>query len=101
MVIVSLAANRFGRRLAWEFIKDNWEEFDRRYGGGGFALMRLVSISGGFTTLEMQNDVQEFFRLNPAPSAQRTIQQSIERIGLNIAWLSKNRDGLAKWFSQD
>ncbi len=101
LVIVSLAANRFGRRLAWEFIKDNWEEFDRRYGGGGFALMRLVSISGGFTTLEMQNDVQEFFRLNPAPSAQRTIQQSIERIGLNIAWLSKNRDGLAKWFSQD
>ena len=50
LVIVSLAGNLKGRDLAWEFIKSNWGELDRRYGAGGFAIARLVSVGGGFTT---------------------------------------------------
>ena len=46
-VVTAVAGNLHGRELAWSFVKDRWEEFDRRYGGGGFGLMRLVSICGG------------------------------------------------------
>ena len=59
--------------------------------------MRLVSITGGFTTPERGAEVEEFFRDHPAPSASRTIQQSLERIRLNVKWLENNRPGLAEW----
>jgi puromycin-sensitive aminopeptidase len=87
-----------GRDLTWEFVKENWEELFRRYGDGGFALMRLVSITGAFTTEDKREDVEHFFRDHPAPGAERSVRQSLERIQTNVAWLTKNRDELAKWF---
>ena len=99
LVVISVAGNRHGKELAWEFIKANWDELDRRYGRGGFAIMRLVSVTGAFTTPEKATEVEEFFRDHPAPSAQRTIQQSLERIRLNVKWLESNRQGLAGWFA--
>ena len=97
-VLTLVAANRQGRSLAWQFMKDNWAELDRRYGEGGFAIMRLVGVTSGFTTLEMREDVERFFTDNPVPGAERTVRQSLERIRLNHAWLERNRDELAQWF---
>ena len=86
-----------GLPLTWTFIKDNWQELNRRYGQGGFAMMNLVSIAGRFTTREDKTDVERFFQENPVPSATRTIQQVLERIDLNIAWLKYNDATLAQW----
>ena len=98
-LVGTVAANRYGgREVAWEYVKSNWTEFDRRYGSGGFAMMRLVGITGGFTTQEARKDVEEFFQAHPVPAATRTIRQSLERIDLNIRWLERNREELAKWF---
>ena len=97
-VITLVAGNTQGRDLAWQFLKDNWPELDRRYGEGGFAIMRLVGIASAFTTLEMHDDVERFFSDNPAPGGARTISQSLERIRLNAAWLERNRHELAGWF---
>ena len=97
-VLVSVASNHAGRNLAWEFLKDNWAELDRRYGEGGFALMRLVSIGSLFSTEEKRQEVADFFAANPAPAAERTIRQGQERMAINIAWLARNRDELRRWF---
>ncbi|MEX2430683.1 MAG: ERAP1-like C-terminal domain-containing protein, partial [Dehalococcoidia bacterium] len=97
LVIVSTAGNSKGRDLTWEFMKEHWDELDRRYGKGGFAIMRLVSITGGFTTPDREREVDEFFKTHPAPSAARTIQQALERIRLNVKWLEKNRDAVGEW----
>ena len=88
-----------GRDLAWSFLKDNWDEYNRRYGDGGFALMRLVSITAGFASRERLEDVESFFEEHPAPAAERTLRQSLEAIRLNIAWLDQNRETLAIWFA--
>ena len=97
-VVAGVAANPKGRQPAWEFLKSNWAEFDRRYGGGGFGLMRLVSIVNSFTTEEQRADVEKFFTDNPAPAAERTIRQAMERMNLNIRWLELNRPALNSWF---
>jgi puromycin-sensitive aminopeptidase len=99
-VVTGVAANRHGREVAWEFVKARWAEFDRRYGGGGFGLMRLVSTCGSFTDAAKLADVESFFREHPAPAAERTIRQSLERIRLNIKWLERNRRELADWFAR-
>jgi puromycin-sensitive aminopeptidase len=98
-VIARTAANPKGSDLAWELLKANWPEFDRRYGEGGFGLMTLVSITGKFTTQEKLEDVEKFFTDTSVPAAERTIRQSLEAIRLNIAWLEKNRGPLGKWLS--
>ena len=97
-VVVGVAASRHGRESAWEFVKQNWAEFDRRYGEGGFGLMNLVSITSVFTTAERLEDVATFFEAHPAPAAERTVRQSLERIRLNVAWLRINGPELADWF---
>ena len=100
-LVAAVAGNRNeGNSIAWSFVKDHWVEFDRRYGQGGFGMMRLVGITGSFTSSEARQDVDEFFRSNPSPAATRTIQQSLERIDLNVRWLEHNRDDLARWFSE-
>jgi puromycin-sensitive aminopeptidase len=96
-VLHTVARNRLGRDLAWEFLKDNWGEFDRRYGEGGFGLMQLVSITSAFASQEKRDDVERFFRDHPAPAAERTVRQSLERISINAAWLERNRDELSAW----
>ncbi len=97
-VVTGVAANLKGRDLAWKFVKDNWPEFDRRYGSGGFGLMRLVSVSGHFTDEENLADVEKFFQEHPVAAAERTIRQSLERMRLNIKWLERNSAELANWF---
>ena len=99
-VVTGVASNLRARDMAWEFVKDNWPEFDRRYGSGGFGLMRLVSICGNFTTQEKLEDVEAFFSEHPAPAAERTIHQALERVRLNIRWLERNRDEVADWLNQ-
>ena len=97
-LVTAVAGNLHGRDLAWSFVKDHWEEFDRRYGGGGFGLMRLVSICGIFVDAEKLADVESFFQEHPAPAAERTIRQSLERIRLNIRWLERNNSELSQRF---
>ena len=89
-VVVGVASNRRGRDAAWRFLKDNWDEFDRRYGEGGFGLMRLISLTQHFSTRQLHDEVEKFFADHPAPAAERTVRQSLERIRLNIAWLERN-----------
>ncbi len=94
-VVAGVAANPCGRDLAWDFVKANWAEFDRRYGGGGFLIMRLIeSVASYFTTAERERDVAEFFQAHPVPSATRTVQQCLERIRINTRWLAQNRESL-------
>ena len=98
-IVARTAGNPNGKDLAWDFLKSNWSEFDRRYGEGGFGLMTLVSIAGRFTTQEKLEDVERFFTDTSVPAAERTIRQALEAIRLNVAWLEKNRGPLAEWLS--
>ncbi|MXZ92383.1 MAG: M1 family metallopeptidase [Chloroflexi bacterium] len=97
-VVSAVAANNRGRNLAWDFLKEKWDEFDRRYGSGGFGLMRLVAITNAFTSNEKRDDVAAFFEAHPTPAAERTIRQALERIALNVAWLERNRGELGRYF---
>jgi puromycin-sensitive aminopeptidase len=44
-----------------------------------------------FTSDEKAQEIDEFFKKHPTPAANRAIQQSIETIKTNTAWLK--RDG--------
>ena len=98
-VITAVAGNLKGRHLAWQFVQDEWAEFDRRYGAGGFGLMRLVSVCGNFVEAEKIPEVEAFFEEHPAPAGERTIRQALERVRLNSRWLELNRSVLSARFA--
>ena len=99
IVLIQAGASPDGREQTWEFVQDNWAELDRRYGKGGFAIMRLVGIAAGFASAEREAETREFFETHPAPSAARSIQQSLESIRLNTKWLELNADTAGAWLA--
>lgn len=46
-------SSKHGRKAAWKFVKDNWEELHNRY-QGGFLISRLIKVRGS----NMQNRVR-------------------------------------------
>ncbi|XP_073968531.1 puromycin-sensitive aminopeptidase [Rhodnius prolixus] len=90
-VIISVAMTKVGRELAWEFLKTNWVELLNRY-EGGFLLARLVKHTmENFASDEMAREIEEFFANKDTSAAERSIQQSVESIRLNAAWLNRDR----------
>ncbi|XP_073947125.1 puromycin-sensitive aminopeptidase [Choristoneura fumiferana] len=89
-VIVSVAVSRNGRDLAWQFFKDHWQEFMDRY-QGGFLLARLVkSTTENFASESAAQEIEEFFRAHQSPGTERSVQQALETVRLNAAWLRRD-----------
>jgi puromycin-sensitive aminopeptidase len=99
-VLGAVSGNPKGKALAWDFLKDNWDVFNERYGHGGFMLMRLVGLPRGFTTQERLDDVKQFYAAHPVPAAERSVRQVIEGLELNVAWLDKNKDDVSQWLAK-
>lgn len=88
-VIAGVTGSVKGRNMAWKYVQENWDKLHGRY-EGGFLLPRLIkTTTENFVTEERAKEIEEFFKKNKAPSAERTVQQSVENIHLNARWLSR------------
>lgn len=90
-ILSSVGSNPVGRDIWWNFLKKNWKTLVSRYGEGGLTLGRAVKAIGGSAEKKHLKAFQTFFKTHPAPGAKRSIDQVIERLEGNIAWLE--RDG--------
>jgi puromycin-sensitive aminopeptidase len=97
-VIASVAVNPTGRDTAWTFFKENWKILLNQY-SGGFLLTRLVKhLTENFATEEKAVEIESFFKAHEFPGAERTVQQSIETIRLNAAWLNRDIGEIREYF---
>ncbi|XP_041121666.1 puromycin-sensitive aminopeptidase [Polyodon spathula] len=93
-------SSKQGRKAAWKFVRDNWEELHNRY-QGGFLISRLIKLSvDGFAVEKMAAEVKSFFESHPAPAAERTVQQCCENILLNAAWLKRDSELVHEYLLQ-
>lgn len=90
---MSVGLTKKGRELAWQFLKDNWEMLYDRY-QGGFLLNRLVKITENFANEEMATEIENFFREKSSTGVERAVQQSVESVRLNSAWLARDSDAI-------
>jgi puromycin-sensitive aminopeptidase len=100
-IITAVWVNKYGRDITWKFIKNNWEKITKEYGEGGHFLSRLLSPLGGHTKVKDLNDIKKFFSKNIAPGADRTLEQSYERIESNIAWLKDDKKSIKNWLNNN
>jgi len=98
-VIASVTGSSEGRHLAWSFVQRQWTELHSRY-SSGFLLARLIkSTTENFSTEQSMKDVELFFKDHPAPGAERTIQQCLENIQLNISQLNRDREPVQSYLT--
>lgn len=96
-IIISVAQTAPGRTAAWEFFKNNHKELIIRY-ESGYLLTRLIKyITENFTSEDMETEVDTFFKTHKFPGSERTIQQSLETIRLNCAWLKRDGESIQKF----
>jgi puromycin-sensitive aminopeptidase len=84
---MAMASRRHGP-AAWGFIKDNWEHANKEFPTN--TISRMVDSVKMLTTPELVADVQMFFVEHPIPQAVKTLDQILERQGINAALLARD-----------
>jgi puromycin-sensitive aminopeptidase len=98
-VISAVSLNPEGADLAWGFIKSNWKLFLERYGTSR-DVSNLLSPLATSTFIERAQEIESFLKKNPAPGTERTLQQVVEQIRSNAAWLARDRKQLSAFLSK-
>ncbi|XP_069819057.1 leucyl-cystinyl aminopeptidase isoform X2 [Dendropsophus ebraccatus] len=96
IVIHFISKNVPGFLLAWDFVKQNWNEITQKFPPGSFPIQSIVTrTTAHFGTEVYLNEVINFFNSTKGKSKDMwCVKESIETIKLNIQWLAKNRDKL-------
>ncbi|XP_035668606.1 endoplasmic reticulum aminopeptidase 1-like isoform X1 [Branchiostoma floridae] len=96
--ITYVSQTAVGYKLAWEFVKSNWQTFLDRYGSGSFNMAELAKIpSHRFSTGRQLKEVKAFFQSHDISAAARAARQTMETIQTNIFWLEKNKRKVKTW----
>lgn len=83
------------RELTWQWIQKNWQVIAKRYHKDHLLVYIFMGL-GGFANLDKAKEIREFFKKNPAPSAERSLRQALEKIEINSAWIERDKKDIAK-----
>jgi puromycin-sensitive aminopeptidase len=89
-ILSSVGANPKGRDIWWGFIQKNWKTLVSRYGEGGLTLAKAVKAISGSAEEKHFKSFKKFFSTHKAPGAKRAVEQVLERLEGNIAWLKRD-----------
>ncbi len=95
-VVAALLANSDTHRLAWQLARERWPDIQKKTGefvGNTVLVGALASFCDAPTAAEAKS----FFSTHKVPDAERTLQQSIERIQSCAASAAVQGPKLAQW----
>jgi puromycin-sensitive aminopeptidase len=81
----------YGRELAWEFVKQQWETMDRLYPKNG--LRRMCEGVTALVTPDLERDVRRFFEDRKIDLGGKTLEQYLEQLHIGVTL--GERDGAA------
>ena len=87
-----LAARKNGR-IAWNFIKGNWESAVSLFPSN--SIIRMVDPVRYLNTPDRVRDAQAFFAANPIPQAAKTLEQILERHQVNADLRAREEQSLS------
>jgi len=82
-------ASVYGRELAWDFVKQQWDTMDRLYPKNG--LRRMCEGITGLATPELERDVRRFFEERKIDLGGKTLEQYLEQLRIGVTL--RERDG--------
>ncbi|ORY04712.1 aminopeptidase [Basidiobolus meristosporus CBS 931.73] len=101
-IISSIGSNPIGREPLWKFVSDHWDILCDRYAGSMATLGNIVKYStGDFAEDAKAKEVEEFFKDKNTKDIDRPLQQSLEKLRANAAWLNRSREDVEKWLKEN
>jgi tricorn protease interacting factor F2/3 len=85
--IMKVAANPYGKKILWPWLKKNWSKLSKKVGQGNPLFNRIVSSISAVADDSMEKEIRQFFKKNPTPGTERTQEQTLERIRINSKFL--------------
>ncbi|CAG8584761.1 4647_t:CDS:10 [Funneliformis caledonium] len=97
-LLISLQFNHNSRRLLWNFVKDNWDLIHERYSESralfGHVIKYCIQL---FSSEDDIADIEKFFSNKDCKAFERSLQQSLENIRVNAAWLKRDSKDVEDW----
>ena len=93
IVIGASLANPVAGQAIWERMTDSWDLMFERFPKNAPARM-IESIPALCADADFASGVVRFLHEHPLASGPRRVAQSIERLGVNVAFAARERDGL-------
>jgi puromycin-sensitive aminopeptidase len=90
-LVSAILGNVYGRELAWDFVKTNWEKMDQLFPKQG--LRRMCGGIVSLATPELEGGVRNFFTTRKIDLGGKTLDQYLEQ--LRIAVTVRARDNRA------
>lgn len=101
--MASIAANRVGEPLVWDYVRGHWPEMVARFGLNERYLGSMIpAITKRFATDIRLKEMQEFFAKYPdAGAGARARVSALETTQKNIKWLKSNLQPLTEWLESN
>lgn len=95
-----LMRNRHTRRLAWEWLKNDWDRLEKLFGDSKSFEYFIVYAAGPINTPDWQKEFTEFF----VPKMdniilKRNIKIALSEIEARVAWRQREEDRLREYFA--
>ncbi|XP_063596358.1 aminopeptidase N-like isoform X1 [Penaeus indicus] len=103
-VFAAVARNDVGRYLAWNFLRDQWQQIADYYGSGFFAIARIIKAATISFNTKLELAELELFKEEHAGqlgTATRAVDQAIERTENNVKWMDNNYEVIMKWLADN
>jgi puromycin-sensitive aminopeptidase len=80
-------ANKYHGPTAWNIVRTRWQEAEARFPSN--TIIRMASTVSTLNTPELLVDVRSFFAEHPLPQSAKTLEQVLERHGVNVSLRSR------------
>ena len=81
-LVSAVLGNVYGRELAWDFVKTNWEKMDHMFPKQG--LRRMCGGIVSLATPELERDVRDFFTTRQIDLGGKTLDQYLEQLRIGV-----------------
>ncbi|HEV2370061.1 MAG TPA: ERAP1-like C-terminal domain-containing protein, partial [Acidimicrobiales bacterium] len=92
-VYSALLANRVAGPQAWDFMSKHWDKLIERIPQN--SVVRMLEGIPSLCNTELAARIHAFFAEHPIRSGQRTLDQILERLDVNVAFATAQRDQVA------
>jgi aminopeptidase N len=90
--VIAASKNSYGKKIAFDWLLDNWKELGKRVGGiGGTMLRREVQAILPIAGIGQEQKVKEFIKRKEISGLDKTFKQAWEELQINAAFVKSNK----------
>ncbi|MBW3649407.1 MAG: M1 family metallopeptidase [Actinobacteria bacterium] len=97
-LINSALANLAHGPMAWQWVTERWDSLLERFPHNSHA--RMIESVSLLATPELAGEIRAFLTEHPVVAGQKTVEQTLERLDVNVAFLQREQERLPLLFAE-